>query len=56
MTKQEIESLAKAERNEYAREWRAINKDKVKEANRRYWTKRAENRLAEKCQEADHEK
>ena len=36
-----IEELAKAERNKYAREWRAKNKDKVKENNARYWARRA---------------
>ena len=29
-------------RNEYARKWRAKNKDKVAESNLRYWNKKAE--------------
>ena len=34
---------------EYQREWRAKNKDKVKEYNRRYWQKRAE-KLQKGCE------
>jgi hypothetical protein len=29
-------------RNEYARQWRAKNRDKVREANKRYWQKKTE--------------
>lgn len=29
--------------NAYQREWRGRNKDKVREYNRRYWTKKAAN-------------
>lgn len=36
-----LEERARAERREYFRQWRAKNKDKVKENNRRYWEKRA---------------
>jgi len=32
---------ARAARNQYIKEWRANNKDRVREANRRYWEKRA---------------
>ncbi len=32
---------AKEERREYSRQWRAKNKDKVRENNRRYWERRA---------------
>ena len=41
MTKAEIE-IAKRARNEYARAWRAKNKKRVQETNRRYWLKRAQ--------------
>lgn len=41
MTDFDIQEIVKAERNKYQREWRANNKDKVKEINRRYWIKRA---------------
>ena len=41
MGKVEIEERAKELRNEYYREWRARNKAKVAEANRRYWEKKA---------------
>lgn len=37
-----LEERAAAERREYFRRWRAKNKDKVRESNRRYWERRAE--------------
>ena len=42
---------ARLERNRYAREWRAKNKDKVREANRRYWEKKASEASQEAAQE-----
>ena len=36
----ELSEEARAKRNEYYRSWRAANRDKVKEAQRRYWEKR----------------
>jgi len=33
---------AKKARREYQRQWRAKNRDKVREANRRYWERKAE--------------
>lgn len=41
-----MEAAAEA-RRAYMKAWRAINKDKVKEHNRRYWERRAE-KMAEK--------
>ena len=41
MTEKERQKAAEA-RNAYAREWRAANKDKVREANLRYWLRRAQ--------------
>ena len=41
MTEQEYKNKAREERNKYYREWRAANKDKVRDINRRYWEKRA---------------
>ena len=38
---------AKELRREYLNNWRAKNKDKVKEANKRYWQRKAEKRLQE---------
>ena len=32
---------AREARNQYAREWRAKNRDRVREINRRYWEKKA---------------
>lgn len=40
MTEQEILSRIAEARREYARAWRAKNKDKVKAAQKRYWTKK----------------
>ena len=39
--KKYIEALAREFKREYFRKWRAANKDKVKENNRRYWEKKA---------------
>ncbi len=41
MTQKNLDAIAREERNRYAREWRAKNKDKVRETNRKYWEKRA---------------
>lgn len=38
-------------RQEYLRNWRANNKDKVKEYNKRYWQKRAEKHLQEQAEQ-----
>lgn len=48
MTERQIKKAIADERNAYMREWRKKNPDKVKEANKRYWRRRAE-----KKQEAD---
>lgn len=37
-----LQGRAAEERREYFRQWRAKNKDKVRENNRRYWERRAE--------------
>lgn len=36
-----LQERAAEERREYFRQWRAKNKDKVRENNRRYWERRA---------------
>lgn len=36
-----LENQARAARNAYARAWRAANRDKVKQYNQNYWTKKA---------------
>ena len=41
MTANEVRELARQERNRYSREWRAKNKDRVRETNRKYWERRA---------------
>lgn len=45
-----VDDKAKEARNAYMREWRKNNKKKVKEANERYWAKKA------KAQEQEGEK
>ena len=37
-----LENQARKARNAYAREWRARNRDKVKQYNAAYWQKKAE--------------
>ena len=44
MEKTKIEELARQERLEYFKQWRANNKDKVRATNKRYWEKRALNK------------
>lgn len=39
--------LAKKLKNEKAKEWARKNKDKVREINKRYWLKKAKEKLAE---------
>lgn len=39
-----MDNLAVEMRREYLREWRAANKDKVKEYNRSYWERKAQER------------
>lgn len=38
----EQKEKARQARNQYAREWRAKNKDKVKASNARYWERQAQ--------------
>lgn len=38
---EELEQKAREIKNKQAREWRAKNKEKVKEINHRYWLKKA---------------
>ena len=40
-----LEEIARKERLEYFRNWRANNKEKVKKHNQNYWRKKAEKRL-----------
>ena len=41
MSNLKLQELARQERNQYAREWRAKNKDKVRASNSRYWERKA---------------
>jgi len=49
-----MNELARKEAREYKRQWRAANKDRVRQYNANYWRKRAEKRQAE--QQADAKK
>ena len=46
--KKTIEELAREEKLAYFREWRANNKDKVKQHQATYWQRRAERTMAER--------
>lgn len=48
MNNEEMKELARQERNRYFREYRKRNPDKVREANRKYWERRAAKAVAEK--------
>lgn len=50
MTKQELIKKAK---NQYVREWRKKNRDKVKQYNDRYWEKKAEELLKAEEQQSE---
>ena len=52
MSEQELKEVARQERNRYMREYRAKNKERVQEANQRYWARKAERRRVEEHAEA----
>ena len=54
MGNKDFDAEVKAARREYFKAWRAANKDKVREHNRRYWEKRALERL--QAQDAEENK
>ena len=45
MTISELDDLAREERREYYRKWRAEHKDNVKKHNQNYWRKKAAQKL-----------
>ena len=49
------EEMARAEKAKYQREWRAKNRDKVREINARYWAKRAERAAAAAREDEENE-
>ena len=51
MTLEQQEKIRQA-RNQYAREWRARNRDKVKAANDRYWARKVA--ASAEAQEDEH--
>ena len=44
-----MQKNAKDARNEYYRQWRANNKDRIREYNARYWKRRAERMAQEQA-------
>jgi len=42
-----VEEMAKCERRDYFKQWRAANKDKIKRHNADYWKRRAQKKLNE---------
>lgn len=40
-----MEEIVKEEKRQYQREWRAQNKDRVREINQRYWANRVRRKL-----------
>lgn len=44
-----MQKFARDARNDYYRNWRANNKERVREYNARYWTKRAERMAQERA-------
>ena len=52
---QKIDDLARKERLDYFKSWRAANKDKVKQHNMNYWRKRAEKKMKGANANAAHE-
>lgn len=55
MTNQEMDELIAQERRAYQKEWRAKNKDKVRQYNRNFLMRRAAARLAEQQKVTDDE-
>ena len=51
MTEKNMDELARQERLEYYRKWRAANKEKVKQHNQNYWRHKAKKRMEK---EAEH--
>lgn len=47
-----MQKSARDARNDYYRQWRANNKDRIREYNARYWAKRAE-RMAQEERESE---
>ena len=54
MDKSELERLAAEERKAYFKAWRAANRDKVAEHRRRYWEKKALERLNARDADSDN--
>lgn len=49
MSKIDIKELAREARREYARQWRAANKDRVKVYNEKYWEKRVAKQIVQEA-------
>ena len=55
ITPEELEKLAKAEYRKYKAEWRKNNKDEVRESNKKYWIKKAIEKLEREGAERNDE-
>lgn len=53
MDNKTIEEIAREERLAYFRNWRANNREKVKQHNQNYWLRKAEQRLEREKEETD---
>jgi DNA-directed RNA polymerase specialized sigma subunit len=47
MKKIELSEAARKARNEYQRQWKKNNPDKVKKSNQRYWEKKAQQQISD---------
>lgn len=52
---EDIKELAQKERQEYFRNWRKQNPDKVKKHNENYWMRKAAQRVEEQKRSIKHE-
>ena len=53
MSESALLEMAKQEKNEYFKVWRAANKDKVAKYNQNYWQKRAQAKLSKQREATD---
>ena len=51
-----LEKIAKEEARRYKAEWRKKNKDRVRESNKRYWLKKAMQRMEQSGEAVDNDR
>ena len=54
MEDKQIDILAREERREYYRKWRAEHRESVRKHNQEYWRRRAEQRLLQEKEEENN--